>query len=241
MLTRRTYQLDGEPNGAPASASPNDLAGYPTVEALVQGYRNSSQEAQRWRDRATQLDQALQAANPPRQEVPSRGYSSPYDRLAEFGLPVDAMRDALREEIRQEFQPIARGLSARSQVLGQYPDYQKYEADVANFVNGDPALAQTYNAMFSADPVGAMEYAFLKFGEQQRRQHPEGRGKAPTQATEQAHAQIPTARSGESRQRDEGGDDTIRQAWEHYQKTGNPTAFAKARLGQVVSKEFYER
>lgn len=234
-MIRRTYQMDGEPqnNGGtpPQQPQTQDLGGYPTVEALVQGYRNSGVEAQRWRERALQLEQTM-VANQPRPVQ-----QSPYDRLNEFGLPTDALREAVNEQIQQAFQPIARGLSARNQVLGRYPDYNKFEADVANFINSDQERQQTYNAMFNADPVGAMEYAFLKFGEQQRRATPppQNGGDEGTKV----QAKIPSSRTGESRNKDQS-EDLTGKAWEHFNKTGDPRAFAKARLRQVIPDSFFE-
>lgn len=236
MLIRRTYQLDQEPHADAVGNINPDLAGYPTTDALVQGYRNSSQEAQRWRERALALE--AEAANQ-RPQIPDRN-QNPYDRLTEFGLPADALREAVQKEIQQAFQPITRGLTARSQVLGQYPDYTKFEADVANFINSDPNMQQAYNNMFNADPVGAMEYAFLKFGENRRRTQPADAAKNGDRQ-EAAHAKIPSGRSGESRKQQEtGGDDVAAKAWEHYQKTNDPRPFAKARLRQAIPDSFFQ-
>lgn len=244
-MNRRTFQLDGEPQGGgnpnpPIQATPTarDLAGYPNEDALVQGYRNSSREAQNWRERALALEAQL-AANP-RQDVPQRGPASPYDRMSEYGIPVDAFREAIQTEIQQAFQPIARGLTARSRVLGEYPDYTKFEADVSQFINSDPNLAATYNNMFNADPVGAMEYAFLKFGETRRRTAPAETAKNGDKQSA-SHASIPSSRAPESRQAPGQGEDMTSKAWEHFQKTGDSRPFAKTRLRQVIPDSFFEK
>jgi hypothetical protein len=132
-----------------------DLAGYPSVDHLVQGYRASSEEAKKWRDRALQLEQQA-----PRQDIPQR-QSNPYDRLRDYGIPPEDLQEAVNMEIKKAFEPLARGFQARGQVVGKYQDYAKFEADVAQYIGADPELSDRYQRMFNADPAGAMEFAFL--------------------------------------------------------------------------------
>src|SRR6185295_3325588 len=149
-----------------------DLAGYPDTNSLVNGYRASSEEGKRQRERADKLEglvtQLLSngAANP-RQGVPDR-HASPEDRLTEFGVPVDALGDFITTRIGQALQPLSDGVQARQTIVGKHPDYVQFEHDVASFIATDPDLAQTYPALFKANPVAAMEYAFLKFGDSRR-------------------------------------------------------------------------
>lgn len=216
-----------------------DLAGYPSVEALVQGYRASGQEAKKWRDAAEQRERELatrQYEANPRQPVRER--SRPQDRLAEFGIPVDALQDLLKEQIQETFAPIAAGLNARQSLQARYPDYNKFESDVAQFIESEPETKETYNRMFSADPAGAFEYAFLKFGESRRRGTKE---RGETSQEEAVHSSIPMSRNGESRNKPVGQNADIQSAWERYQKTGSnqdARAYAKARLRTVISDEF---
>lgn len=237
MILRRTYQLEGEPggingvNGVGATAqAPPDYAGYPSVEALVSGYKNSGAEAQRWRQRALELEAALTPAPKPA--------DNPYDQLSNYGLPVESLREVIGREIQNQFAPLAKGISARSTVLSRYPDYQKFEAEVANFINQDPATQQAYNAMFNADPAGAMEFAFLKFGDHQRRTAPPDAGKGQERG-KQADAAIPSRGGAPNRQADDG--DLTQRAWDHYQKTKDPSAFIKARLRKAIPDSFYEK
>jgi hypothetical protein len=238
-----------EPNNDNGEAPPlnPDLAGYPSVDALVGGYRASGQEAKRLSEENLRISQerdqfrllAAQAAANPRQDVPQRnGSANPYDRLAEYGVPSDAIREVITSEIQTAFQPLQRGFEARNQILARYPDYNKFESDVASYIQSDPALNQTYQRMFTADPVGAFEYAFLKFGEDRRRTHPQG-GSGEIMG-DQAHAQIPNTRTGDARRMDATGDET-REAYRKYQQTGSPQdarEYAKLRLRNVISDDF---
>jgi len=244
-MTRRTYQLDQEPQGSAANPPaptppiqnqpPGDLAGYPSIDALVQGYRNSSQEAQRLTQRVQQMEQAIGQL-----QQPQARSTRPEDRLSDLGIPVDALDEVINERMQRAFAPIARGIGARTQVMAQYPDFVKFENDVNQYIQSDPALQQTYGNMFNADPVGAFEYAFLKFGESRRRAGAQGNGQGD--AKEKANAQIPTGRSNETRARqDAGGEDLTAKAWEHFRKTGDPKPFAKARLRQAIPDSFYEK
>jgi hypothetical protein len=220
---------------APAQAP--DYAGFNSPEELAKAYRASSSEARNQAQRAQVLEQQLM-----QQFQPQKPAATPYDRLSEWGLPVDALREAVRSEIAQELQPIARAAGARNQVIANYPDYVKYEQDVMGFINGDPELQRTYNSMFQGDPVGTAEWAFLKFGEKQRRAQPAANGANPS---EKAHAQIPSSRTGETRaQKDSGQDDEIAGVFKRWQETGDPRyreEFARRRIRQVVSQDFLDK
>jgi len=216
-----------------------DLAGYPDTASLVKGYRESGSEAKKQRERAEQAEALVQQlltaqeANP-RPSVKQRG--RPQDRLSEFGIPVDALGEFLDERLQEAFEPIAKGITARTTLQAEYPDYAKFEADVAQFVQSDKALNETYNRLFKADPVGAFEYAFLKFGESRRRGSRSG---MPQE--EAAHAAIPSGRNGEARRVDFGAGADTQKAWERYQRTGNKqdmNAYVKARLRTVVTDDF---
>ena len=225
-----------------------DFAGYPSVEALVNAYRASGEEGKKQRTRADLLEQQLQSvvAVNPRQDVPQRNGNgqftsaqSPYDQLSEMGVPVDALRQAIRAEVGEAFTPIAQGFQARGKLIAQHPDYTKFESDVAAYIQSDPELNQTYTRMFNADPVGAFEYAFLKFGDSRRRQSSTRESNGDT-GEDRAHAAIPSNRSGDSRQ-PKSNDDAVSAAYKRFQETGSSSAareYAKARLKNVISDEF---
>jgi hypothetical protein len=142
--------------------------------------------------------------------------------------------------VQAAFEPLARGAQARNSILSKYKDYGKYEADVAQFIESDPDLSQRYQKTFAADPLAAMEYAFLAYGEAKRQETPSN-GNSP-QRQARMEAQIPSARQGDARtlpQTDQA--DLTSRTWEHYQKTGDPRAYAKARLRQVIGEDFLTR
>ena len=217
-----------------------DLMGYPTVEALVNAKRASDAEARRIveENRSLKDQMAQNAYRPevnPRQAVPHR--QSAQDRLTELGVPYDAIQDVIREEINGAFQPILAGVNARSTIQGRYPDYSKFESDVNNFIQSDPELNQSYQKMFAADPVGAFEYAFLKFGQSRRESISQKNG---TSGEDAVHASIPGGRNGESRRTVQNQDSNVQRTWEQYQKTGSTRdarAYAQARLHNVVTDE----
>lgn len=232
-----------------AGQEEQDLMGYANTAEMANALRASGTEAKKWKTAAEQAQQAatqalaqLQALTTvnPRQDVPQRnGYQS---RLEEAGIPPEPIADMAREEARRIFreefmEPMAQQGQARSKLLGRYgQDYVKYESDVYAFIESDPELSRSYNTMVKADPVGAMDYAFLKFGDAQRREH-KGRGQRAESSTE---AQIPSNRSGESRRNPNGTDD-LRNAWEKYRddpNAGTARQYAKARLRTVIKDEW---
>jgi len=237
-----------EPSEQPTPQQPlnPDLMGYPTVEALVAAKRASDIEGKRLFDENQRKDVLLAqmlvngTEGNPRQPVPDRRSARPEDRLTEFGVPVDALRDVVREEFGKAFQPIANGLQARGQLVAKHPDYVQYETDVAQFINTDPELSVAYPKLFEVAPVQAMELAFLKFGENRRQafgEQPQG------QAPGRTDAGIPTSRSGDGR-REPGQDASIQEAFEKFQKTGaqqDANAYARASLKGVISDEFLQQ
>jgi hypothetical protein len=226
-------------NTNPPQLNP-DLAGYPTVDALVQGYRSSGEEAKRLREKSDKLEGLLtqmleqQAAN--QRVVPDRRGGRPEDRLVEFGIPVDALDEFVAGRVAKAFEPVTRGIQARQTIVGSHPDYLQFEQDVAQFIGSDQELSSRYGKMFETDPAGAMEYAFLKFADSRRRSV--SGGAAPAGGS--VDAAIPMSRNGEGR-RAPDSDQHIRDAFDRWQKSGSTADaqnYAKARLRGVVTDEF---
>lgn len=235
---------ENQNNGQQQTELNPDLAGYPSVEALVAGYRASGNEAKKLRERTEALEQQLRQVYQPqyepnaRQAVPQRASNSPYDRLAEYGVPADAIKELVTTELQNALQPIADGFQARNTLLSRHSDYQKFESDVAMFIQSDPQLNQTYQRMFQSDPVGAMEYAFLKFGDSRRRSY-QSNGDNPDAGA--VHASIPSSRNGDARNLNTQPDAAVAAAYKRYVETGSSDAardYAKARLRTVISDEF---
>lgn len=225
-------------NDAPQTPAP-DYAGYSSVDELARGYRNSGSEAKRLAAENQRLQEQLQgyAANQ-RQDIPNR--SRPEDRLAEFGIPADALNEFVIERVGQALAPLARGFEARNRVQTEYPDYMKYETDVANYIISDPEFSQQYNRIFAADPAGAMQLAFLKFGENKRKSVTVA--PAPN-AQEMVDASLPGGRAGDSRRTEQSTEGEIDEAFRRYQKSGSQQdaeAYAKLRIRQSIPDSFYQ-
>ena len=218
-----------------------DLMGYPSVEALVAAKRAGDAEAKRLFDENQRKDQLLMQAynngmGNPRQSVPDRT-ASPEDRLTEFGVPVDALGAYIDRRLGQALQPLSDGVAARQTVVGRNPDYVKYEHDVAAFISTDTDLSSRYPKLFAADPVAAMEYALLKFGESRRGSVTQPHGVAQGQTD----AGIPTSRAGDSRAVGGQGDSRIQEAFDRFQKTGSSRdarSYAETRLGPLLEQQF---
>lgn len=227
-----------EPTNIETSPAP-DLAGYPTPDALAQGYRASGAEAQRQKQRADALEQQMQAMFAANQRQAPQSTDPTIQQLTDLGIPVAAVEELIERKVQsrigEAFGSLQNGLHARNNVAAQYPDYVKFEHDVMAYINADPQTSHKYNAMFKVDPEGAVEYAFLKFGESRRRTAPQ-----PQSGESTVHATIPSNRSGESRRQPDAGD-RVQNAWENYQRSGSKQAaeaYAKARLFNVVTDEF---
>jgi hypothetical protein len=215
-----------------------DLMGYPNVEALVNAKRASDAEAQKIKAERdalkTQLQYVYQPEANPRQDVKRR--DRPEDQLTEMGIPVDALDDFFNRRLQKAFEPVLAAANARSTVVGKYPDYNKFEPDVNQFLQADPELNQAVGRMAQADPAGALEYAFLKFGESRRKSVNGNRSQGDV-----TDAQIPSSRGGETRRMPDSVSGDVQRAWQNYQKQGTSQAaaeYAKARLKTVIKDEF---
>jgi hypothetical protein len=222
-----------------------DLAGYPDTESLAKGYRESGNEAKRQRERAERAEAAFQsmqsqmgAANP-RQDV---AFRTPYDRLNEYGVPADIVRELVQSEtdirVKQALSPLMDGMQARTRLMGKYKDYSKHEADAIAYVQSDPDLNQTWNRMFPVDATGALELAYLAYGEKRRRDHP---GKSAPDTDDRSEAQIPSNRQGDARRAPQGADAEVQALRKQYQESPNrknAEAYAQARLHGVIKDDF---
>jgi hypothetical protein len=232
-----------EANNQPSSPLPlnADLMGYPNVESLVAAKRAGDAEAKRLYDENQKKDALLAQVLtngyvPNGRTVPDRRSESPADRLTQFGVPVDALDEYVGQAIQKAFAPITNGMNARGRIVSDHPDYVQFESDVASFIGNDPELSQRYPKMFEADPVGAMEYAFLKFGDSRRREAHAGNGIVGNPVD----ASIPSSRAGEGRRAPDGRQE-LQTAYERFQKSGSSRdaeAYAKLRLHSVIKDDF---
>jgi len=200
-------------------------------------YSDSTREAQR----VTQLNQQLQSQlyETHRQDVPQR--NSAGQRLADVGIPVDALEELVTERARslvqEQFQPIMRGMQARTELVGRYKDFAKFESDIGELLNEDQAFQQTYNRVYQADPAAALELAYHRLGDTKRKTH---KGERFNSEEEMAGAQIPSQRSGDARRSPNGNDAVYSQAADNYRKSPNrrtAEALFKARMKSVISDD----
>jgi hypothetical protein len=230
MLTSRMFSPDENGAGEPKP----DLMGYKSVEDLVNAKRASDAELKRIAEKVNSLEQTFNQYQRP--QVPTR-FNSPDEELSTYGVPVNALDAYVNQRLEKAFAPIAQGMQARQSVVARYPDYAKFESEVAKYVSENPELQSRYQRMFSADPESAMEYAMLKFTDSRRDSAPEKVSKKESARD----AAIPSSRSGDSRGITSSDNDDVARAKKHYQETGDPQYYGKARLRQIISDDFYNR
>ena len=218
------------------TANQPDYAGYPDLDALKEGYRQSGTEAKRLKTQVDQLAQLVQyytnayGTNPTPQGGQPAG--RPEDRLRDWGIPVDELQTFVDSRVKQTLQPLSEGWRARNRLLASHPDYAQHEQPFMGWLESDPDVSASYQRLSQADPAAALEWAYLRYGKSQP-----AKPAPPTPPNGAGEAALPQGRAGESRRRPEG-DDLRERAWEHFQQTGNPEAYANARLSQVIPDEF---
>jgi len=199
-------------------------------EAADQSYReivNQRQQLEQKLNEATALlSEVVQGRMSPSQQAEHR--KTALDRLAEVGLPPDAMREAVQEVVRAELQPLARGLAARESILSEYPDFAQKEANFQQFLKGDPGIREKYSKMASIDPEMGLEWAIGKFTA-----HEAANGKAPTTGAQRAQAALPNSMQQPGRtavQTNEPDAERMKQALEYYRTTGDDRPLMTERM-----------
>ena len=207
------------------------------LSAVTRDYSASSREAKRLADHVQALQSAYEA---PRQQIPQR--ASYEQELEQAAIPVNALDQYVGERIQRgihdAFQPLMRGMSARSTMVGEYgEDYNKFEAKMMAYINSDPERQAAYQRTFQADPVVAFDWAFLKYGQSERQNHPTRNGGT---RQDEVEAQIPTTRHGDTRRRGRGDESALAEAAQAYRQSPTPAnaqAYAKVRLKQAISDD----
>ncbi len=223
-----------------------DLMGYPSVDALRDAKIASDREAKRLAEELRQERAVRYAAENQRQSVPQRGARHWTDQLVDLGVDPNPIREGIREEsqqlINQAFGPITKGLQARQEMLAEDPEWAKYESDVAVWVQSDEKRKARYEALFSADPTGANQWAGMGWAKSQQKNGKVAEGVTRRSMREEsAHAAIPTERSGESRRRPDEEVD-LAEARKQVHDTGRSPAaverYARLRLKQAIPDGF---
>lgn len=227
--------MDEQDQNGDGAANQPDLAGYPSVEALAQAYRQSGAEAKRLKAEADAYRQRVDELQRP--AIPQR--PRPEEYFQQIGVEPDQLQALVDQRLNQALAPITRGFEARNRVVARMPDYSKHEAEIAQWIQEDPARADAYNRAFmGGDPALAMEWAALSYSHEKRKST---RNARDDQQQDAAHGAIPTNRQGDSRRSpNEGYDAAVNKARERYEQTGSrqdAESYARLRLHKIVSEE----
>lgn len=222
----------------PSEPQKPDLMGYESVDALVAAKRSSDQHAKQMAQRLQELEaqQYRGPANP-----------TPYDGLEAVGVPTDLLRQAITTEarnlLREELAPLAAMGTAREKMLASHPDFQKFEPELNRFLQANPEVNEQYqwaiqNARQNPKQAEmAMEWSYLKFGEEQRRKH----RAAPGQTQDPGPAAIPSSSAQERGNASAGPDaDKVQKAFEYGKKFGDWRAFAHERLKGIIPDSHFQ-
>lgn len=178
------------------------------------------------------LTEMVQGRMSPMQQVESR--KTALDRLAEVGLPPDAMREAVVEVVRQELQPLARGLAARETIISEYPDFAAKEPQFQRFLKDNQPIRDKYTKMANLDPEMAMEWGVGKFKEFEASQG------TPTTGAQRAQASLPNVmqQSGRTASTTGPNPETMKAALDYYQQTGDDGPLMIERMKGIGHPQF---
>jgi len=227
------------------------LMGYANPEALVAAKVASDAEAKRLFEEnqtlKSQMNQILPVAMARVNPGERAEQRSVYDRLYDQGIPPELVREAIQTEarslLREELAPLVAANSARQELVGEYPEYQKFEPQLQKFLSENPQVNEQYewaiqNARQKPEQAKmAMEWAYLKFGEGLRRQNG---GAVQAEDTNPAPAAIPTS-SAQDRSGTQGKDDeAMKRAFAYGKQYGDWRAYAHERLKGVIPDSHFQ-
>jgi len=167
---------EGEPEGPDPEERLQTLEGR--FRELETRYKESSKEGRRLfeenrhaQERERALLQALEARQ--RSEAPDPN-EAVRQTLSERGVPeeavpviVDLIRregaQAAAHEVRQLMDPLLRTWEAQGRLETEFGEYPRRE--ILRYLDENPTAQARYESMLRADPLGAHEYALLKYRE----------------------------------------------------------------------------
>lgn len=234
----------GAGQGEPQGQQQDDLMGYGSTAALAAAKRSSDQEAKRIYEENKQLRDLLTQSVAAKQSTED----NPFEELATLGVPRGALQKAIQTEarnlVREELAPLVAAGTAREAILGQYPDFQKHEPHLHQFLRENPEVNEQYqwglqNARHNPHQAQmAMEWAYLKYGEQARRS-----GKNLSTGGPDPSASALPQSSAQERNSSQGNNadaEKIKKAAEFGQKYGDWRPFAHERLKGVIPDSHFQ-
>ena len=200
---------------------------YRDPEALEKAYLELQTHSNRQFERIREIEDRMA-----RVEQTKAPEHDPLEALTEVGLPVDDMRLLIQRELDARLNPIFEQQRARQQVSQVYPDFDKREDEVAQWLSQDRDLASRYGRMFQADPAGAMEWAMASYeramgdGDRSRRNPDIG---------------LPPTNSGTSRSGSEiANEEQLQKELELARQSGQWARYVAMRLDQTTPGTHYE-
>ena len=157
------------PGTPPASEGQGLIFGkYRNLEEAERGYFEQVNSFVREQAKAQAFESVLQQRAYPAPPQPAQP-DPILEELENSGIPPAALerfveRVAQRTATnvyREQAAPYEAGQQARMQAAKRLPDFESREQAVADFIQADPALDARYRRMFQADPLAAMEWAYL--------------------------------------------------------------------------------
>src|SRR5262245_21027075 len=151
--------------------------------------------------------------------------SSHEERLTEFGIPVDAVKGVVLEQLGAV-------QAVQNSTVGRW--VQQNDAQIASYLQRHPDVAGAVGRMMSADAGGAVEFLAMKMAQES--------GRAPARSGLEGRSGL-LPMPGEPFVSDPATSppaDELAAAFEDFQRTGSRRAaerYAHARLRTVVSDE----
>ena len=174
-----TVQTGGEAAAAAGGAQTLLAGRFKEVPELERGYTHQFTETQKIIKQRDELAQKLEAVLPMLEAATGgvgNGRVMPADRMNQRRSAIDTLAEstnvpreqiveAIAEVTAYQLAPLTRGVTARQTVAREAPDFIRFEAEVAQFLQANPPINERFTRMMSDPDLNdaALKYAFLEW------------------------------------------------------------------------------
>jgi hypothetical protein len=228
------------PDNPEGQANPGEqlYAGkYRTPEDLAQGYQSlyslsldTFRKNEELQARLSELEQTR--INPSER---SQERMDARQTLEEVGVPAAAVEEIVQRTLDRTLNPVFEGVRARTQLTKTYPDYERVEDQLAQFIGSNPELKSEYQRVYQVSPRVAMEWAYGQF------QRVKGNPQSASGSDEVAARldALLTGGSDRGAAMDAAGEADEKAAWDHFNRTGDMSAVIKLRSRQTIPNSHF--
>lgn len=154
------------------------------------------------------------------------------ETLEQVGVPTDALEGVVRETVEKYLTPVLEGAKARQYVASTYPEFEKIENDLAQFIQSNSELKADYSRAYAANPKVAMEWAYQQY--MKNKSNPASASGADQAAARMDALLHPNGGGDRTVTTQTAQDAQMTEAWNYWMRTGDVTPYMRLKAKMVI-------